>query len=66
MAAVYNAPGKFPQPYLNDCKAEDPMMERVPMDRMDIGARAPGMPKQGEVTSGDMNLVHVGNGTGKS
>jgi hypothetical protein len=56
---------RFPGPYLNDTKAEDPIMIRVPMDTMDIGASSAGLPK-GSVNSGDMQIKHVGGSLGKS
>lgn len=61
-----NAKGgaNFPKAYINDVNEADPMMERVPTDKMDIGARASGMPK-GEVTSSVMGIEHVGNSAGR-
>jgi hypothetical protein len=56
---------RFPGPYLNDTKANDPIMERVPMDDMSIGANSAGLPKGG-VNSGDMQIKHVGGSLGKS
>jgi hypothetical protein len=56
---------RFPSPYLNDVKANDPIMERVPMDSMDIGANSAGMPKGG-INSGNMTIKHIGGGLGKS
>lgn len=55
---------RFPAPYLNETKAEDPIMHRVPMDTMDIGARPSGLPKDG-VNSDNMQLKHVGGSLGK-
>ena len=55
---------RFPGPYLNDTKAEDPIMIRVPMDEMDIGANPAGLPK-GSVNSDSMSLKHVGGSLGK-
>jgi hypothetical protein len=57
--------GKFPAPYLNDVKAEDPIMKRVGQDHLEIGARPSGMPK-GDIKSGSMSISHVGStATGK-
>lgn len=61
----YNSPGKFPGPYINDCKADDPMMERVPMETMDIGARKSGLATKGEVKRDDMGIEHVGGQAGR-
>ena len=50
---------KFPGPYVNQTVASDPMMERVPMDRMGIGANAAGLPRGG-INSGGMTIKHTG------
>ena len=50
--------GRFPAPYINDVKAEDPIMKRVPMDTLDIGARKSGLPKG--IADTDAKLEHVG------
>ena len=55
---------RFPGPYLNDCRAEDPMMQRVPMEKMGIGANSAGLPQSG-VNSGDMNIKHIGGNMGR-
>jgi hypothetical protein len=55
---------RFPGPYLNDTKADDPIMERVPMDSMNIGANSAGLPKGG-VNSGSMTIKHTGGSLGK-
>lgn len=58
--------GRFPAPYQNDVKASDPIMKRVPMDHLGIGARASGMPKSAKMTEG--SISHVGDsasGSGK-
>jgi hypothetical protein len=55
---------KFPAPYVNDTgpsREKDPMMERVPIETMDIGARRSGLPK--DVRNGN-SIEHVGNTTG--
>jgi hypothetical protein len=54
--------GRFPGPYVNDVKAEDPIMKRVDQDRLEIGARASGMPKDSK--SAGMGLAHVGDTAG--
>lgn len=56
---------RFPSPYIADCRAEDPIMERVPMDKMGIGANAAGLPNGG-VNSPDMMLKHIGGDLGKA
>lgn len=51
---------RFPAPPVNDTgesRANDPMMERVPQDTMDIGARRSGLPKN--VSNGG-TIEHVG------
>lgn len=49
--------GKFPAPYISDVKANDPIMKRVDQDRLEIGARASGMPRS---IKSDGHIVHVG------
>ena len=49
--------GRFPSPYLNSVKAEDPIMKRVPMDTLDIGARKSGLPNGPHSTA---TISHVG------
>lgn len=61
----YNAPGKFPGPYVNDAKKDDTIMEYVPMDTMDIGARKSGLATKGEVKRDDMGIEHVGGMAGR-
>lgn len=51
--------GKFPGPYLNDVKKDESMMQYVPMEKTDIGARASGMPKN--VKSESTSIEHVEN-----
>jgi len=53
---------RFPGPYVNETKAEDPIMERVPMEMMGIGANNAGLPKS--VNAEDMKLKHVGGSLG--
>lgn len=55
---------RFPGPYLNDTKANDPIMERVPMDSTSIGANSAGMPKS--VQDGTMSIKHVGGSLGSA
>jgi hypothetical protein len=55
---------RFPGPYLNDTKADDPLMERVPMDTTSIGANKAGLPTNTQ--SGEMSIKHTGGSLGKS
>ena len=57
------AEGRFPAPYLNTTNANDPIMHRVPVDEMGIGANSAGMPKN--VNSDMMKIDHVGGTLGK-
>ena len=50
-------PERFPKAYVNTVK-KDSMMEYVPFDNLDIGARPSGMPKQ--IKKEGMGLDHVG------
>jgi hypothetical protein len=62
--AMGDSTGKFPGPYLNDVKAQDPIMKRVDQDNLEIGARPSGMPKGGIKSEASIN--HVGEtATGK-
>lgn len=54
---------RFPKAYVNTVK-KDSMMEYVPMETMDIGARKSGLPK-GMKKEG-MGLDHVGGTAGGS
>lgn len=56
--------GKFPGPYMNSTNADDPIMERVPVDKSGIGANSAGLPKGG-VNAGGMTIKHVGGSQGK-
>ena len=58
-----NSSGTFPAPYINDVKEDDSIMIRVGQDKMDIASRSSGLPK--EITSGSMNIEHVGSGATK-
>lgn len=51
---------KFPRPYVNSVPKEGGvgMMEYVPFDHLQIGARPSGMPKSG--TNNIKSLDHVG------
>lgn len=55
-------PGKFPGPYKNDTNADDPIMKRVPMKTLDIGARTSGLPKG--IGADSMGIEHVGGSAG--
>ena len=55
---------KFPGPYINECRAEDPIMHRVPMDSMSIGSQGVAHPKDG-VNSQGMKIKHTGGNYGK-
>lgn len=55
--------GRFPKAYVNDVK-KDPIMEYVPFDKLDIGARSSGLPKN--VKPQGMGLDHVGGTAGGS
>lgn len=62
----YNKPGQFPGPSKNSCDVDDPMIKRVPFDRMDIASRKSGMPTSKELTADNqMGLDHVGGSTKK-
>lgn len=54
---------KFPGPYVSDVNEADPIMERVPMNKTDIGARASGMPS---TMTNSLNIEHVGGSTSGS
>ena len=54
--------GRFPGPFINDVKAEDPIMKRVDQDNLEIGARPSGMPK--DAKSQNLSIVHVGESAG--
>ena len=50
---------KFPKAYVNAVR-KDPMMEYVPFENLDIGARKSGLPKEGK--KGNLGIDHVGGG----
>lgn len=56
---------RFPGPYLNDTKADDPIMKRVPMDTFGIGGMSSGLPK-GSINSENMKIEHTGGNLGKA
>lgn len=53
-----NSISKFPGPYVNSVREDDPVVIRVNQDRGEIGSRTSGLPK--DVTSSDMSIEHVG------
>jgi hypothetical protein len=57
--------GKMPRAYVNDVPAEgsDKVMNYVPFDKMDIGARSSGVPKNN--LNGAPGIEHVGGTAGK-
>lgn len=58
--------GTFPKPYINDVPKEgsDSMMVTVDFDKLGIGARTSGLPK--DASTGPRPLDHVGgSATGK-
>ena len=56
--------GKFPKPYVNDVRKDESLMQYVPTDKMDIGARSSGLPKS--ASEGPKSLEHVGGSAGKN
>lgn len=53
-----NSTSKFPAPYVNSIREDDPVVIRVNQDKGEIGSRSSGMPS-GLDTSG-MSIEHVG------
>lgn len=53
---------RFPRPYVSDVKRDDATMVYVPMDKMGIGARPSGLPKN--ASEGPKGLEHVGGSAG--
>ena len=49
------------EPYVNEVRMDDPMIERVKVEKTDIGANAAGLPKGGK---NGMTLQHVAGGVG--
>ena len=56
--ADMSAPGPF-APYVKSITADDPLMKRVPMGSMDIGANSTSMPS-GMMRDGPGKIDHVG------
>lgn len=52
------ATGTFPAPYIQDTKIDDPIMKRIDIDTLEIGARPSGLPK--DVKNSTMSIEHVG------
>ena len=50
--------GRFPAPYVNATNEDDPIMKRVPVDTMNIGASRAGLPKGGRTN--EVSINHVG------
>lgn len=50
--------GKFPRAYDSDVMVDRGLLEYVPFEKMDIGARASGQPKNN--VNGIKSLEHVG------
>lgn len=53
-----NSTSKFPQPYLNSIREDDPVVIRVNQDKGEIGSRASGLPS--DIKSSGMGIEHVG------
>lgn len=49
---------KFPGPYVNSIREDDPVIIRVNQDKGEIGSRSSGMP--GTLQTEGMGIVHVG------
>lgn len=49
---------KFPGPYVDSVRENDPVVIRVDQDMGEIGSRKSGLPNS--VTSGSMGIEHVG------
>lgn len=49
---------KFPGPYVNSVREDDPVVKRVNQNKGEIGSRASGMP--GDMMTDGMGIVHVG------
>lgn len=57
---------RFPGPSKNSCDVDDPMMIRVPLEKMEIASRKSGLPTSKEMTEDNkMGLDHVGGSTKK-
>lgn len=53
-----NSTDKFPKPYVNSIRENDPVVIRVDQDKGEIGSRSSGLPSS--VTSDTMGIEHVG------
>ena len=53
-----NSISKFPAPYVNSVRENDPVVIRVDQDKGEIGSRSSGLPSN--ITSSDMGIEHVG------
>lgn len=53
-----NSISKFPAPYINSVRENDPVVIRVNQDMGEIGSRKSGLPT--DVRSDSMNIEHVG------
>jgi hypothetical protein len=49
----------FPKAYISSCKEDDPMIERVPLPTMGIGARNSGLPSASDVKRDSMGIKHT-------
>jgi len=52
---------KFPGPYVNETRENDPIMKRVNQDKLEIGARNSGLPSS---IRNSNNIDHVGGTAG--
>lgn len=53
---------KFPGPYIDSVKKDESTMQYVDTDKMGIGARNSGLPK--DIRSQSMGIEHVGGSAG--
>lgn len=53
-----NSTSKFPSPYINSIREEDPVVVRVDQNMSEIGTRSVVMPKG--FTNSGMTIEHVG------
>lgn len=53
-----NSISKFPGPYVNSIREDDPVIIRVDQNKGEIGSRSSGMP--GTMMTEGMGLEHVG------
>ena len=65
MANDLAAPGPF-APYVKTIVENDPLMHRVPMAHMDIGANPTSMPTGTMITGKVPGIEHVGSGVKKA